>query len=157
MPSSVVKVKLTDSPIPTVPCNISTVTLASGSLSLYVYDVGENPTTNPGMWRRKEGEVLVGNKKVMEDRIEIHVGILKNIENNTLVKKYIYIYYSLLSSSDISTDATAGAILILFAGPTEERDAVKFSEPSALLSLTIVTGTDCEVLTLLNVMVVVGS
>ena len=56
VPYSVVKVKLTDSPIPTVPSNISTVTLASESLSLYVYDVGENPTTNPGMWERKERE-----------------------------------------------------------------------------------------------------
>ena len=78
VPSSVVKVKLMDSPIPTVPCNISTVTLASESLSLYVYDVGENPTTNPGMWKRKEREMLGGRQIVMEGRME--GGIVEKIK-----------------------------------------------------------------------------
>ena len=78
-------------------------------------------------------------------------------KNNTLVKnKRKSKNYNSLSSSNISTKATSGAILILSATGTEERVAVKFSKPSALLSLIIVTGTDCEVVALLNVIVVVG-
>ena len=54
-------------------------------------------------------------------------------KNNTLVKnKRKSKNYNSLSSSNISTKATSGAILILSAAGTEERVAVKFSKPSAL-------------------------
>ena len=60
VPSSVVKVTLTVNPVVTVPSNIDTVTVASGSLSLNVYDVEENPTNNAGDGWKEGG---------MEDRM----------------------------------------------------------------------------------------